>query len=197
MMPWLKNSLWSKGLNWDSAWLQLTVDILSKQPLSYNLVGAYSIRGNVKIACCNGIGRNVTSKCTLSCLKTAQVLISWLSQLLSLCKTLVQPRKTGNVQTWLKICSLECKASTHTNKKSHSLWKHENIVQKCCLQGWTVFDNFRVLGVCQNRHLKQVKLGNLEYSRARTQYKRTGHWRKYKVMLSRLYYSAISKYYSR
>ena len=30
----------------------------------------------------------------------------------------------------------------------------------------------------------------------RTQYKRTGHWRKYAVMLSRLYFSAISTYYS-
>ena len=29
-----------------------------------------------------------------------------------------------------------------------------------------------------------------------TQYKRTGHWQKYKVMLSRLYFSVISKYYS-
>ena len=29
-----------------------------------------------------------------------------------------------------------------------------------------------------------------------TQYKRTGHWGKYKDVFSRLYFSAISKYYS-
>ena len=32
--------------------------------------------------------------------------------------------------------------------------------------------------------------------RALIQYKRTGHWRKLKVMLSKLYFSAILKYYS-
>ena len=33
------------------------------------------------------------------------------------------------------------------------------------------------------------------FVRPRTQYKRTGHWRKCKVMLSWLWFSAISKYY--
>ena len=35
-----------------------------------------------------------------------------------------------------------------------------------------------------------------QFMLTQTQYKRTGHWRKYKAMLLRLYFSAISKYYS-
>ena len=42
----------------------------------------------------------------------------------------------------------------------------------------------------QNPYFEQMLVGS------QTQYKRTGHWRKYKVMLSWHWFNAISKYFN-